>query len=114
MLVDMCGLPDVLLEARARRAAAPATVAQETVAVESLSQESVAHESVAQAAEDVEPVAVRASPAAAEVDVSEPAREPEPIHVVAIPVESDDLAIPIEAATVVATAPAEPQLELFG
>ncbi len=97
MLVDMCGLPDVLLEARARRAATE-TEQPGNVAAPDAEPVTVAHE---------EAIAAAPAPASETVHVAPtPAVEP--------PLTSEDLLIPVEAAAVVATAPSEPQLELFG
>jgi len=105
MLVDMCGLPDVLLQARAgrRTAVTPEPVVQPV-------------------AQPVAEAVTITSPAAASAPIEAPVPEPElaapveaePALVTEIPVAADDLVIPIEAAAVVATAPSEPQLELFG
>lgn len=102
MLTDMCGLPEVLLEARARRtdAVPPALAVGPTTAVEPL----------------VEPLPmVQPRPMRETAPEPEPPGESDLIPMLsAVPIEVDDVVIPIEAAAVVATAPSEPQLELFG
>jgi DNA polymerase len=103
MLIDMCGLPDVLVQARAQRAATPA----ETVA---------APETVAAAAIE----AAAGTEAAVEIAPVHQAGPDESGRAIPVPVDAvepntEDVEAAREA-VVVATAPAanDPQLELFG
>ena len=95
MLVDMCGLPEVLIEARAKRATKGAVVTPDEAVAEPVQ---AAH------------AAPASEPELAPSNEREPARVPAP----EAPVVADHLVIPMEGAAVVATATSEPQLELFG
>jgi uracil-DNA glycosylase len=101
MLVDMCGLPDVLLEARARRSVSAVTPTAQAEAEDAV----------------VAVVAVPVRPEPTPVPIVAPAgaapapREPAPAPREPAPARREPAAEPV---AVIATGAPEPQLELFG